>query len=312
MIEVDPLIEASNLARERYAQSKGHSSYANYLAKMEAERQRIAREEAERAAAAKAKIDAVELEQAKADGFATVAEWKADQQRRQDELLRQRREAERQHEAARMIRAAGLPQRQLDAICTGAELADSQEAIAAAILPMLEEGAIVALIGPRGTGKTHTACKLTIRYVKNTLLGARYIKALDYFLAIKDSWARESSKTERAVVESFAGAALLVIDEAHERGGSEWELTRLTDLLDRRYAARRPTLLLANLTKQALAESLGTSICSRLREDGDVFELAGQSFRELIRADRLSGARPAPHAPPALPASQPMPFREDK
>ena len=53
----------------------------------------------------------------------------------------------------------------------------------------------------------------------------------------------------------------------------------LTHLLDARYGAIRPTIVIANLTREALPACLGDSITSRLTETGGVLEITGPSFR---------------------------------
>lgn len=271
----------------RQAKLAGYGSVEDHKAAIEAKRK------ADEAAAAKARTEAAakaeaerlaheaeQLTKAKAAGFGSVEEWQADLRRQEDA-------AEWQAYADRFFRGLPMPQRQREAILDGAMLRPDQEAIAADILAMLMRGAIVALSGPRGTGKTHLGLEVIRRYSRQKRTTgrqpAKYAKLLDFFRDLKDAFGRDAAKTEWAVVAEYVKPALLVLDEVQERSGSDWELTQLTDLLDRRYTNRQATLLVSNLKREALAESLGASICSRLREDGDVFELAGESVREVIR-----------------------------
>ena len=73
--------------------------------------------------------------------------------------------------------------------------------------------------------------------------------------------------------------SMLILDEVQERGNTAWEDRILTHILDRRYGAMVPTIIIANLTESALVECLGDSIISRLTETGGVIEIDGPSHR---------------------------------
>jgi DNA replication protein DnaC len=72
---------------------------------------------------------------------------------------------------------------------------------------------------------------------------------------------------------------MLVIDEAQERGGTPWEDRILNHIIDRRYAAMIPTIIIANAKPDALVASLGESIADRMRETGGIIEITGTSHR---------------------------------
>lgn len=266
----------------RLAKAAGFESVEAQETDVKAKREEAAQQHRERVAAVVAQQQAVALAQANAAGFPTFAAYEEARQQQQAK-------AERDRKVYSCVMGAQLPARQFEA--RAATLTGEQQLVMDAIMPILTTGGIVAMIGPRGTGKTHLAVKLVIEHAKATLATARYAKTLDYFRELKDTFSKESSNSERDVVRTFTNYGLLVLDEVQERGGSEWELTQLTDLIDRRYSSRRPIVLISNEKREALATSLGASICSRLREDGDVFELAGESARETIRAERLGVAK---------------------
>jgi DNA replication protein DnaC len=276
------ITEAANL---RAANEAGFGTVQEWKADQAAKAE--AAQQAREAAAAQARAEreqkikereALELSIAKQNGFATYAELCEHQ--RQEQLKAQRKE-----QAGRLFRAAGFPSRYVEALTAGVTLTQQQEQIAKSVMPLLDTGGIVGLLGQRGTGKTLLSAWIG-RETCAQVRTVHYCKVLDYFRAIKDTFSRDAEKTEREVVQQYANYGLLILDEAAERSGSDWELTQLTDLLDRRYSTRRATLLISNHTRAGMTEALGPSICSRLREDGDVFELAGDSYREVIRAER--------------------------
>jgi DNA replication protein DnaC len=69
------------------------------------------------------------------------------------------------------------------------------------------------------------------------------------------------------------------IDEAHERGSTDWENRTLTNIIDHRYDAMRCTLLLSNQSKEQFAESVGPSVTSRILETGEAIICNWPSFR---------------------------------
>jgi DNA replication protein DnaC len=155
-------------------------------------------------------------------------------------------------------------------------------------------GGIIALIGPRGTGKTHMACGVVNTF--NCLPGyayaepcgayglhehrwALYRRAFDIFSEIKQTFSRKDGATQRDVIDYLARANLLVIDEIQVRSESAWENDVLTNLVDQRYADGRPTVLISNLNYAPFLDCVGDSIASRMLEVGAVKEADWPSFR---------------------------------
>lgn len=148
----------------------------------------------------------------------------------------------------------------------------------------LGHGSLFIVIGNRGTGKTHMACE-AIKHTTLTLgKPALFTSAIEVFMWIRDCY-RGGEKGERDVMNQFAKPDLLVIDEAHERGDTAWEDRILTHLVDRRYREKRDTILISNLSPEAVSESLGPSIIDRVRETGTMLMCNWRSFRQKGRPD---------------------------
>jgi hypothetical protein len=145
------------------------------------------------------------------------------------------------------------------------------------IMRSASDGGISALIGPRGTGKTRMAAEIMR---DRCLLTGHYTTAMGLFIRIRASFGKASKETEELIVHELATATLLVIDEVQERGNTPWEDRLLTHILDRRYGAMLPTILIANLSEADLMTCLGDSIISRLEECGGVLEIKGPSHRQ--------------------------------
>jgi chromosomal replication initiation ATPase DnaA len=139
---------------------------------------------------------------------------------------------------------------------------------------------ILVLTGPRGTGKTRLGWA-AIREACRFKQSARYRKAEDLFIDTLDSFGRRGAMTVRKLVDSLIFPDFLVIDELSEmQADKDWQLHRLTYIMDRRYDEKKRTILISNDTKPTFWAKIGESIQSRLRERGAVVECLWPSFRE--------------------------------
>ncbi|MNJ56206.1 DNA replication protein DnaC [compost metagenome] len=66
----------------------------------------------------------------------------------------------------------------------------------------------------------------------------------------------------------LGGLDLLVIDEIGCQKGSEYELGLLHNIIDRRYQAVLPTVLISNLDPDGLKAYIGDRALDRLRQNG--------------------------------------------
>lgn len=148
-----------------------------------------------------------------------------------------------------------------------------------ALTPRLGTGFLVALLGPRGTGKTQLAAELIRKHVDSSNMPTPlYTRSCDIFLTIRESFRRDGP-SEREQVVRFMRPSVLVIDEAHERSESDWENRLLNLIVDVRYGEERDTILISNERESSFRESIGPSIYSRLIETGGVIVCDWPSFR---------------------------------
>lgn len=194
-----------------------------------------------------------------------------------DEIEAAKIEAQRKALAARVFRAigprTGWPARYLEA--AGAPPHGSQWLAAMELAEeTVRKNGITVFYGPRGTGKTRMAAELSI-----IAGGSRYRTAMRFFLDVRATFQRDSELSEKDVLDDLAETPLLVLDEIQERGETSFEDRLLKHLIDARYAAMRPTILIANLTKKELASTLGPSIVSRAQENGKSIEFNWDSYR---------------------------------
>lgn len=161
-------------------------------------------------------------------------------------------------------------------------------------------GAIVALVGPRGVGKTTIGFQLALHRLRADwlrMLGERsdecrgvtlrmtpYRKLTDLIARFKALYADFGTTDPEKLAASRDALcrddSLLVMDEVHECSELRAAPRMLTDILDRRYAAKRDTLLITNQTAQEFSDTIGDSIYSRLTEHGAILRCEWKSWRE--------------------------------
>jgi DNA replication protein DnaC len=185
----------------------------------------------------------------------------------------------------RLLSAFGWPDRYIEPLDTP----EGGEWLAGITLaaPVIEQGGILVLHGKRGTGKTQMAAEIarSKRFPFDASNGlerkrsAHYQTAMRFFLTVRATFKKGSDKTELEIIDRMTEPGLLVIDELQERGETAFEDRLLTHLIDARYGACRPTILIANLSKEELGKSLGPSIVDRIHENGRCIDFTWSSYR---------------------------------
>lgn len=128
------------------------------------------------------------------------------------------------------------------------------------------KGTVVVFSGMPGTGKSHLA--IAIAQAVMARHTAMYTSAIDAVRMIRNTWRRDSDKTETQVLNELAGVHLLILDEVGVQYGTEAEQVSLFDIIDKRYRDLMPTILLTNQGKAGLKTFLGDRSFDRLREGG--------------------------------------------
>jgi DNA replication protein DnaC len=121
--------------------------------------------------------------------------------------------------------------------------------------------------GKCGTGKTHLAVAVA-RDIMRRGHSALFTSALRMTRAVKETWRRDSPKTETQVVNDFVFPDLLIIDEIGVQFGSDTETQIVFDIINERYEERKPSILISNLMPAGVKQFVGDRVFDRLKEDG--------------------------------------------
>lgn len=137
------------------------------------------------------------------------------------------------------------------------------QAYAAEFDAHLAAGRGLILVGNPGTGKNHlaTAMAKAISARRRTVLRVKATEFLDAY------WAKDFAERD-AWVREMAGVHLLILDEVGRSSSTANAQNAFFRLIDARYEAMRPTMVLSNLDRQGLVDVLGEAAYDRLTEAG--------------------------------------------
>jgi DNA replication protein DnaC len=212
----------------------------------------------------------------------------AERQREEDEAKR-KAEEQRQARLESKLKAAGIPPALRDRSFTDyqVESADQQRALDAVRefadnfwSRHLPAGAVLVLAGERGNGKGHLAIACAKQVMQRGT--AMYLRTSDLIRMVRATWRRDSKQSEQEVIDALCALDLLVIDEVGVQRGTDDEQIILFDVIDRRYADLRPTVLITNLNGAAFEEMIGPRIMDRLVERAVYVRFNWESYRGRV------------------------------
>lgn len=179
--------------------------------------------------------------------------------------------------ARERVRAQGFPHR----ACVECTDYEPHEAYTRLRSEAPNTGAVYVLNGPVGTGKTQTATRYAMfRHILASRTGAPktalYMTGVELHHAMMSDALAITSKCKRV--------SLLVIDEFDAVKDSEWYFTHLREIIKHRSdsdfgGGYLDTVLITNLTQEALRQTLDASVYDIACGRGKVYTLDGRSMR---------------------------------
>lgn len=127
----------------------------------------------------------------------------------------------------------------------------------------LKAGRCLIMRGNPGTGKNHLSAAIMIEVMKQNYTSLR-IKANAF---LDEYWAKSFSERE-PWMQRMGNVDLLVIDEIGRTSIGKSANDAFFRLIDSRYEAVKPTIVISNLSREEMMETLGVAAYDRLGEGG--------------------------------------------
>ena len=122
--------------------------------------------------------------------------------------------------------------------------------------------------GSPGTGKNHLAIAIAIELMKQYQAKVLFTTVIKAIRRIKSTWESGSAETETQVLALYRDCDLLILDEVGVQFGSETEQNYISEIINDRYEARKPTIAISNHDKDGIKKYMGERALDRFREDG--------------------------------------------
>ena len=159
-------------------------------------------------------------------------------------------------------------------------------------------GSTLIVTGDNGVGKTHLAVAVLRELVESKGARGQFWDFHELIREIKNSYDEETHTTELQVLEPVVETDVLLLDDLGAWKMTDWMNDTLFYILNRRYLARRPTLITTNypdrdvsardlekadatVRREYLVDRIGYRLRSRLLEACTVVRLDGPDRRQV-------------------------------
>lgn len=147
-------------------------------------------------------------------------------------------------------------------------------------------------LGNPGLGKTHLACAVLKRLIEKGCTGAFYDFG-DLLQEIRASFNPVTQTSELQILKPVYDIDVLVLDELGADKPTEWVLSTMTHIINRRYNDKKVTLFTSNymnvaaaVSAETLEERIGKRFRSRLKEMCKQVIIEGDDYREIMNKRR--------------------------
>lgn len=155
-----------------------------------------------------------------------------------------------------VLKFCGLPELYCD--CTFDNF-EGNEKLKDRLKELLKTQDSLILRGNTGSGKTHLAAAI---FKEKPDYSNKFISIPQLLLKIRSSF-NGNGETEEEIINKYTEAPLLVLDDLGAEKITEYSITTLYLIIDRRVNECKKTIITTNLSQQEIEEALGSRIASR-------------------------------------------------
>lgn len=132
-----------------------------------------------------------------------------------------------------------------------------------------EKGRCLVLVGKSGTGKTHLSCAMASALAQQGR-SVRFVEVYALIDEIKHE-AFHGEGSEHGEIKRYSeDYDLLILDEVGAQLGSDWERSTLFKIINNRYKACLPTIMISNVERSDFIAYVGDRVYDRLQENGGI------------------------------------------
>lgn len=198
---------------------------------------------------------------------------KADEIAKQEASAEQERRLAHEADLQAMLGRTSIPARFLgktfdsyEAVSDGQLIAlDRCRSFAMNFEAVLQHGSSLVLSGYKGTGKSHLACAILQAILPRHV--GMFVTFGEMIRMLRDSWGNKDAEfSETEVMRRLTTVPLLVIDEVGVQRGTITEHNQFFEVMDARYRAKLPNILLTNELEEGFRRFVGDRVFDRLQE----------------------------------------------
>lgn len=128
------------------------------------------------------------------------------------------------------------------------------------------ENSSLLLTGNSGTGKTHIAVSIIRNLIKDGRDDVFFKNIPELMLDLRKSFNEDSKLTESDIINHYSSIGFLVLDDLGSEKTSEYAVTSLYMIINRRLSEMKSTIITTNLSLDEIESEISSRISSRLAE----------------------------------------------
>lgn len=201
-----------------------------------------------------------------------------------EKVRKQKLLKEKQDYPERFLLNFGVPKKHLH--CTLDTFKNNSKLIGICQNYLLKLDSSILFTGPCGCGKTHLAVSVLREAVKaNKIAEAIFTTAPELLLEIRQTFQSTPRIidgvviSEADVIEKYSNAPFLILDDLGAEKTSEWTITTLYLIIDRRNREEKPTIFTTNMSLSKVEKHLSSRIASRLA-DCQIIQISMLDYRK--------------------------------
>lgn len=143
----------------------------------------------------------------------------------------------------------------------------------------VEMGRGLIVCGDYETGKTHFAFALAKEIMKTFADEEKENSKIPKFVDFEDFLSDIRIKDSGETMKSYYSSSVLIIDDLFGQDIEDWELSKLTNVIGKRYYSQKTTIITANIKPAEIIEKSGPKLWQRLKKVSHTIEFTDNRFK---------------------------------